>query len=153
MSVLLLRHVHAGDRAAWNGDDRIRPASPQGYREAAALPTLLAAHPIERILSSPATRCLDSVQPLADLRDLPVELDERLAEGTPTDVVRGLLREVAEDHALLCSHGDVIAAAITDLAEQGVEVGDSPEWEKAGIWILDGLTSTPAAHYLPPPSV
>ncbi len=153
MSVLLLRHVHAGDRAAWNGDDRIRPASPQGRREAEALPTLLAAHPIDRILSSPARRCLDSVQPLADARGLLVESDERLAEGVPLDVIRALLREVADQGALLCSHGDVIAAAITDLAEQGVEVGASPEWEKASTWILDGLASTPAAHYLPPPSV
>ncbi len=153
MSILLLRHVHAGDRAAWNDDDRIRPASPQGRREAEALPALLAEHPIDRILSSPAQRCLDSVQPLATTRGLRVESDERLAEGTPIEVVRRMLRELAEDRVLLCSHGDVIAAAITDLAEQGVEVGDPPPWQKASTWILDGLPSSPAARYLPPPSV
>lgn len=153
MSVLLLRHVHAGDRAAWNGDDRIRPASSQGRREAEAIPTLLAEHPIDRILSSPAQRCLDSVQPLAATRGLPVEPDERLAEGTPLDAVRAMLREVAREPVLLCSHGDVIAAAITDLAEQGAELRDPPVWEKASTWILDGLPTSPTARYLPPPTV
>lgn len=153
MTVLLLRHVHAGDRAAWNGDDRVRPASPQGHREAEAIPRLLAEHPIDRILSSPARRCLDSVQPLAAARGLAIESDERLAEGTPIEVVRAMLRELAQDRVLLCSHGDVIAATITDLAEQGVEVGDPPAWDKAGTWILDNLTSSPTARYLPPPSV
>lgn len=153
MTVLLLRHVHAGDRSAWNGDDRVRPASPQGRREAEAITTLLAAHPIDRILSSPAQRCLDSVQPLAAARALAIEPDDRLAEGTPIDVVRVMLREVADSRALLCSHGDVIAAAISDLAERGVEVGASPTWEKASTWILDGLTTSPTARYLPPPPV
>ena len=36
-AVLLVRHGDAGDRDRWQGDDRVRPLSPQGRRQALGL--------------------------------------------------------------------------------------------------------------------
>ena len=152
MTILLLRHVDAGDRHAWDGDDRARPISPLGQRQADALVDLLADRPIDRIVSSPYTRCVGSVVPLATARALPVEHDEVLAEGSPTDVIRALLRGLDGQDIVLCTHGDVINAAITDLDQQGVDVGDDPTWPKGSTWVLSDLVgTTPSARYLPPP--
>ena len=38
----LVRHAKAGDRAAWKGDDRLRPLSKEGRRQADSLARLLA---------------------------------------------------------------------------------------------------------------
>jgi len=72
----LVRHAHAGDKRAWAGPDRLRPLSEPGRREANGLLTQLGDDPITRILSSPTVRCLQTVEPLARRRGLPVEPDQ-----------------------------------------------------------------------------
>ena len=155
MSLLLLRHVHAGDRDHWSGDDdRHRPASPRGQRQAAALVETYADLAIDRILTSPLTRCVQSVEPLAQARGLEVEEASDLAEGTPLDVVQRRLRGLAGHDVVLCSHGDVIGAVIQDLHFRGVnfDAAGGMRWEKAGTWVLDGDPRLPAVRYLAPPA-
>ena len=53
MSLLLVRHASAGERAEWDGDDAERPLDERGEAQAAHLPDVLSRFPIERILSSP----------------------------------------------------------------------------------------------------
>lgn len=151
MTILLLRHVHAGDRSTWNGDDRIRPISPRGQDEAQALVDTLSPWPLARIITSPYARCVGSVLPLAEARSLEVEEDDALAEGCRVDLLRATMHRYATDDVLLCSHGDVVEAIVTDLAAQGVDVGHEPEWPKASTWVLENLLDTPRARYLPPP--
>lgn len=158
MTVLLLRHVHAGDRSAWTGDDRRRPASDRGLAEAAALPDLLGADRLVAVWSSPYTRCLDSVAPLAAAAGLDVEEVDELAEGTPPDLAGRLLRRAATLAAdrggavVCCSHGDVIGDAVTGLVHRGVVAEADARWPKGSCWALDGLLDTrPTARYLPPP--
>jgi broad specificity phosphatase PhoE len=153
LTVLLVRHTHAGDRSAWAGDDRRRPVSARGARQADALVKLLASYPIDRVLTSPYVRCVQSVAPLAAARGIEVEEEDVLAEGAPLDLVQQLLRRHAVDHTVLCSHGDVIGAIVTDLAERGVDLGPAgARWEKASTWVLDGDPLRPRASYLPPPA-
>jgi 8-oxo-dGTP diphosphatase len=153
VTILLLRHTHAGDRDAWVGDDRRRPVSERGVRQAEALVVQLGGYPVERVLTSPYVRCVQSVEPLAAARGLELEEDERLAEGTPFDLVQRLLHEVAGSDTVLCSHGDVIGAIVTDLAHRGVDLGSAGQvWAKASTWVLDGEPTAPSASYLPPPA-
>jgi broad specificity phosphatase PhoE len=67
--------------------DRTRPGAPlseAGHREAHGLLTQLRDYPIARILSSPAVRCLQTVEPLAVRRGLTAEINEGLGvEGDP----------------------------------------------------------------------
>lgn len=156
MTLLLLRHVHAGDRGAHDGDDRHRPVSPTGLRQAVGLVEALADHDVVRILTSPYTRCVQSVEPLAAERDVLVEEVDDLAEGTPLDVVDRLLRRSAPaDGAavVLCTHGDVLGDVVQHLADLGVELpADPPRLEKGGTWVLDGPVDDPVVGYLPPPA-
>jgi phosphohistidine phosphatase SixA len=131
MSVLLLRHMSAGHRERWDDDDKLRPLDKRGRKQARALTELFVPRSIGRIVSSPYRRCVESVEALADARGLPIELDERLAEGVPTHLTLGLLAEL--DDGLACTHGDVIeavvgfelrkgAAIVIDVAPTGVTV-------------------------------
>jgi 8-oxo-(d)GTP phosphatase len=106
VSVILLRHASAGDREAWSGDDRLRPLDQRGRAQADALRDALRARGVQRVLSSPYVRCLQTVAPL----DLEIVSDDRLGEGAPVEATRALLRDL--DDAVACTHGDVIEAVI-----------------------------------------
>ena len=49
----LVRHAKAGDRTAWKGDDRLRPLSKEGRRQADSLARKLARLTTGQIVSSP----------------------------------------------------------------------------------------------------
>jgi phosphohistidine phosphatase SixA len=101
---VLLRHASAGDREDWDGPDRLRPLDKRGRRQAAELVELLRPFELRRVVSSPYTRCVDTVVPLAAALGLPVEQDDCLAEGAGP----GAQELVQEDGVLACTHGDVV---------------------------------------------
>jgi 8-oxo-dGTP diphosphatase len=155
----LVRHAHAGTKSLWQGPDQARPLSAQGRKEALGLIERLAGHPIGRLLSSPAERCLQTVQPLAARLGRPVEPSEALGvDGTGPGVVE-LLTDRALERAVLCTHGEVIGMVLDELQLAGIELSDPPRWPKGSTWILqlDGgqgwkgtylepLAIEPAAH-------
>ena len=148
--LLVVRHAHAGQRGGWSDDDRLRPLSEEGRRQAVELAETLVVHRPGRILSSPAVRCIATVEPLADRLGLKVEVDERLAEGASDADAASLLREV--DHAALCTHGDVIPLLLHRLTDAGMTPEQGLRWPKASTWVVqrsdDGWG---AGAYVPPP--
>lgn len=136
--MLLLRHASAGERLASPSEDRARHLDAAGCADARALASALAAHAIERIVSSPHVRCLESVEPLARLRGLAVEAREELAPQASREETLALLGEV-RDNSLVCTHREVFELLF----------GGQITCEKGGAWIVEG--GTPVA-YLPPPS-
>lgn len=151
MTLLFLRHAHAGDRTQWQGDDRRRPLSDRGREQATAVVSLYTDRDVDRILTSPSTRCVQTVEPLAAARGIAIEEVDELAEGTPPDTVGRLLRDLAGTDAVLCTHGDVIELVMTDLTHRGVVVDDPPRWAKASTWVIDDGREPTHAAYLPPP--
>jgi phosphohistidine phosphatase SixA len=136
--VFLVRHAKAGNREAWSGPDEIRPLSSKGRAQAEALVAAFACVDVGRILTSSYVRCRQTVQPLALARALSLELAPELREGARTDETIALLVRVASSaSAVLCSHGDVIPAAISWLAAHGMEIDGEPGWKKGSIWALD----------------
>jgi len=102
---VLLRHASAGHRTRWDGHDEHRPLDERGRRQAAALvQELRDLLDVRRIVSSPYTRCVETVVPLAEALGLEVEEDVRLEEGGGADAFPLL----AEPGVVLCTHGDVI---------------------------------------------
>jgi 8-oxo-(d)GTP phosphatase len=101
---VLVRHASAGDRYQWAGDDRHRPLDKKGRRQAEKIAEALGAEDVRRVVSSPAVRCVQTVEPLAAVFGLEVEIDNRLAEGAG-----GSAHELVETVGVVaCTHGDVI---------------------------------------------
>jgi len=63
-----VRHAKAGSRSHWTGDDRQRPLSKKGVKQAEDLVSVLGDFPISAVFSSPYRRCLETVEPLAKAR-------------------------------------------------------------------------------------
>src|SRR5262249_55413614 len=63
--VYLVRHAKAGSREQWRADDDLRPLTTKGWRQAEGLVEAFADRPLASILSSPAVRCVQTVEPLA----------------------------------------------------------------------------------------
>ena len=118
MIVYLVRHARAGHRETWAGeDDSLRPLDERGLRQAEALVAQLAERDLSRILTSPYTRCVQTVEPLAAARGLPVEAVDSLAEGggeaAALELVHGL-----EAPAVACVHGDLVEALVGESAKK-----------------------------------
>ncbi len=134
MTLLLIRHASAGDAGQWQGDDRLRPLDAKGRHQAEALVTLLAEFDLDRIVSSPYLRCVQTVEPLARSRELESELDNALGADHLDDVPSVLERLRGQD-AAVCTHGDLPWLG-------------SRSFKKGSVWVLDEA-GEPARH-LPP---
>jgi len=96
----------------------------------------------------------DSTRPLSNAgrqrRGLRVESADVLGvDADPTDLV-ALLLDPATAEAVLCSHGELIGAALIRLVGERFE-GDSLSWPKGSTWVLkvtEGRIED--ARYLPP---
>lgn len=133
--IYLIRHGKAGDRAAWVEDDALRPLSRKGRDQAEALVGMFAELPVDRIVSSPSVRCVQTVRPLALARSVAVEEHRALSEGVPPDEALALVRGQG-GATVFSSHGDVIPAVIGTLADHGMELRDEPAWRKGSVWML-----------------
>jgi len=94
--LVLVRHAKAGRRDDWDGEDRLRPLSKAGRRQAQDLVGLLRLFGPDRIASAPPTRCRDTVAPLADALGLPVGDEPLLGEGCYADDPDATLARVRE---------------------------------------------------------
>lgn len=136
MSLVLIRHAMAGDSEQWLGDDRVRPVDERGRRQAQALVGALADQSLDRIVTSPYARCVQTVEPLGEDRGLAIELDDRLGADRLQDVPQ-VLEELRGRDAAVCTHGELPWLV-------------GRKFEKGAVWVL-GEDLTPE-RYLPPES-
>lgn len=153
MTAYLVRHAKAGDRDDWEGDDRLRPLSRPGTRQAQALAQLLKDAAISSVLSSPYLRCLQTVEPVARHFGLRVTQERRLGEGAGARGVLEVIRERTPGNLVLCTHGDVMQDFLEQLVEQGVVAGKDITVEKGSTWAVEVEQGRILrARYLPAPS-
>ena len=148
----VVRHAKAGDRADWAGDDRLRPLTRSGDRQAEALADLLGHESIDKILSSDYVRCIQTVEPLAARRKLPVQPAKELEEGAGGESVIRLVEKFKGRNIVLCTHGDVVEELLEHLIAQGLVQRARANMEKGSTWVLeekDGKIT--GAKYRPPP--
>ncbi len=136
MPLLVVRHARAGRRSAYEGNDLERPLSPRGRAQAEALVPLLTVYRPRRVLSSPAVRCFETVRPAAETLDLPIESVGELAEGHGSEALR-LLRRMAGETAVLCTHGD-IATELLDALTPDLPARDRYQLRllKGEVWVV-----------------
>jgi 8-oxo-dGTP diphosphatase len=151
-TLYVVRHADAGHRSQWDGPDHTRPLSTRGWRQATGLVPGLVGNSPRRLLASPYTRCVQTLEPLAEQLGLTVEPEPRLAEGAGASGALELTDELASTTAVLCSHGDVIPDLLDHLVRHGVKLRDDLRWQKASTWVFSrdsGKLSK--GRYLPPP--
>ena len=154
MAVYLIRHAKATSRDDWDGDEIARPLTEKGRAQADALADVLADTGIERVLSSPAVRCVQTVQPLADRVGVSVEDAPELGEGEPVGPARRLVEGLASQDAALSAHGDLIPALLDVLATEGMALDGPRACKKGSTWVLDAEDGCfVRGRYVGPPEV
>jgi broad specificity phosphatase PhoE len=152
MKVQLIRRAKAGPRGSGPKDDSLRALSDDGAAQATGLVEAMDGEPIDRIVSSPYQRCIQTLEPLAKRRGLEIETDDRLAEGAGTTKVLALLRSFGHTPTAVCTHSDVIRKLLSEL-NPGIKSGSEKlRRRKASTWVLEGdLAGELFAQYRPPP--
>jgi len=151
--VYLVRHAKAGVRELWQGPDEARPLTRRGRRQADRLIERFEGLEIERIVSSPFLRCLQTVEPLVRARGLEVETADELAEGADPERTIEFIRRLEPVPTVLCGHGGEIDAGVRAFEAEGATVEGSRGLAKGSVWVLereDG--SVVSARYLPAPA-
>lgn len=152
MAVYVVRHAKAGDREAWEGDDRLRPLTKSGRRQAEELVERFANDRIDGIQSSPYVRCVQTVEPLAKARGLRVESNPELEEGKGPKPIMRLLERASGRNLVLCTHGDIVDDLLGELIKQGLVTRAKASNEKGGTWVLEGQRGVVSgAQYRPAP--
>ena len=152
-TLYLVRHGKAMNRTRWDAPDSARPLTKRGIEQS----RLIAGHllglvsrPPSRVLSSPAVRCRQTVEPLAAAAKLDVLETDWLNEGSDGDDAFEQLRKLTVrldpssgkgGPVVACSHGDVIWTILARLARLGVELGPGADAPKGGVWII-GTTAS-----------
>jgi 8-oxo-dGTP diphosphatase len=144
-TIELVPHLDAGDRALWRDDQNLRPLSDLGRRQAESIAEALAAGgPIDGLYSSPALRCVQTLDPLGARLGLSVEVVPDLIEGHLDDdrfilgerclnALQSLVAKHEGQRVVACSHGDLIPG----LAEHVISrlgVPDTRRLERRGQW-------------------
>jgi 8-oxo-(d)GTP phosphatase len=155
-TLLLVRHAKAGDRERWTGPDELRPLSPAGRAQAAALTAMLLLFGPSSVFAAPRTRCVDTVAGLAaaigtTVAPEPAFSEEAYAVGPDRSVARLLALLDEPGTPVVCGQGGAIPAAVARLAAEGGIDVDRPRSKKGSTWVL---TFGPrhrllAADYLP----
>jgi 8-oxo-dGTP diphosphatase len=111
--VVVIRHAPAGKR--WPVADVDRPLTPSGSTRARALAEWLPAFAPARLVSATPLRCRQTLEPLARLLGLPVEVDPAFDEGTDARVAAHRLGELRTEPTVVSGQGGLIAPALATL--------------------------------------
>ena len=95
MELGLLRHAHAGDPAAWDRPDDLRPLTNKGRQQAERLGRFLAAAGFapDAVLTSPHVRARETAELVADSLGVPVRIDPRLGGFLDLATVEAILED------------------------------------------------------------
>jgi 8-oxo-dGTP diphosphatase len=139
MRLYVVRHAKAVSRASW-GDGDERPLTGRGRQQAVRIADRLADAGVTQLVSSPSLRCVQTLEPLAERLDLPIECDGRLQEGAQGPEALALADELRAQRlpAAVCSHGDVIPELLRLLRAGATRFTDPLVWPKGSIWVVAG---------------
>jgi 8-oxo-dGTP diphosphatase len=151
-SFYVIRHAKAGSREKWAGDDRKRPLTKKGIKQAQDIVEVLSPYPVASIFSSHYLRCVQTVQPLARRLRLKVDESVSLAEGHGLAGLHEFLDDGDLDNAVLCTHGDIVWELVEDMVKRKILRAGEGGFDKGSTWILhiDG-SKIAKARYLPAP--
>ena len=103
----LVRHARAGSKRMWKAPDDQRPLDSTGLLHASGL-VVLFPEPPSALIASPTLRCVQTLQPIADLHALPIRQDGRLGPSASLEEMVALLSEEGSAGVVFCTHGEVL---------------------------------------------
>jgi 8-oxo-dGTP diphosphatase len=125
--------------------------SPKGSRQAEALLEHVDPTKVGIVVSSPAQRCIETVEPIAERADTKVRIRKELLEGADPEDAVALLLELAPSTPVLCSHGDLVPKMIRRLVAEGMKTKDANVSQKGSLWIIEIEKGRPTrGRYHPP---
>jgi 8-oxo-dGTP diphosphatase len=123
-ALVALRHAEAVPRAEWaesstRADDE-RPLTARGLAQAQDVAILLACYRPQHLVSSPARRCEQTIEPLAALVAAVIKRDDRYSEARSArdpDALRAAVGALAVPplSAVLCTHRPVLPLVVSTL--------------------------------------
>ena len=118
--LVLLRHTKALKRDQWDGDDGDRPLEHVGQIQAAKIPAIYAPYAIEKIYSSDAIRCVQTIEAMAaEYGITPIYSSEISEFGFERDSEKALdyaLSVMLSDKpSVMCSHNPVLPKLVKKL--------------------------------------
>ena len=135
--IVLVRHARAGKRSEWDGDDTRRPLDKAGRRQAIRLAELLGHFAPDRVYAGDLTRCVQTMEPLADALGVPIHTDrvftDEVYDRSPVateDAVLALAKPGKV--SVVCSQGVTIPGLVERLG-RGVVASDT---RKGAFWVL-----------------
>jgi phosphohistidine phosphatase SixA len=144
---VLIRHADAGSRAAWLGHDEWRGLTDLGWTQAEEAAARLRDLPLQRIMTSPAMRCRQTVVPLARALSLDVEPCWQLRGTVGLEDVLQFLSDDETASGVLCMHRETLQMLFAHLAE--VEAAPTERvnpMSMAAAWTLYGTVGRDAVR-------
>lgn len=120
-AIIALRHAKATPPYQFHGTDAERPLTERGRGEARSIVASLAAFSPQKVVTSSARRCRQTVEPLAKLLRLEPKITDRISQDAyedGTSDVRGVVGKRVRKRvtAILCSHGPVLPDIVREVA-------------------------------------
>jgi len=128
--LMIVRHAKALGRKGWRKDDWLRPLAARGRRQAHRLAQLLGAYGVGDLVSSPSTRCHQTLQPYAGVAKLPIEQVSALSEEGALDDADGVAETMLQVcnkllrtgvAAAVCGHRPVLPAMVEAIGVTGYQ--------------------------------
>jgi 8-oxo-dGTP diphosphatase len=118
--LVLLRHTKALKRDQWDGDDGDRPLEHVGQIQAAKIPAIYAPYAIEKIYSSDAIRCVQTIEAMAaEYGITPIYSSEISEFGFERDSEKALDYAfsvmLSDKPSVMCSHNPVLPKLVKKL--------------------------------------
>lgn len=122
MRVFLIRHAKAEKRADWDGPDALRPLSAAGLAQAESIASAMRGARVDRILSSPMRRCLQTVAPLGRAAGAAIEAVDWLAKGESASKAADAIVAMGDWRIVCATHAELVRHLAAELQERGVRV-------------------------------
>jgi 8-oxo-dGTP diphosphatase len=91
------------------------------------------------LYSSPYSRCIETLEPLAERCGLEIKIDDRLSEATTYSAIDSFMLSL-NPHGIIaaCSHGNVVPAIVEKLVGRQVEYLPEPILSSKGsVWDIE----------------
>ena len=95
---------------------------------------------------------MQTVEPLATQRKLPIEPRKDLEEGSGGESLVRLVKEFRGHNVVLCTHGDLVEELLEKLIQKGLVPRARAKMEKGSTWVLEETAGEiTGARYLAAP--